>query len=69
MTTLADKGASLLAASDLSVCCAVLLLAAVFLAKRVVRKPSISDAKPHNNMILSAYVATTPSAIGTALYL
>ncbi|ETN24676.1 hypothetical protein PPTG_00900 [Phytophthora nicotianae INRA-310] len=55
--TLATKGASLLAASDLSVCCAVLLIAAVFLTKRAVRKTIA--VQPHNSMILTTYVATT----------
>ncbi|KAG3238229.1 hypothetical protein PI124_g16800 [Phytophthora idaei] len=50
--TLTTKGASLLAASDVFVCCAVLLIAAVLLTKRAVRK-TIVDQR-HNSMILSA---------------
>ncbi|KAL4159520.1 hypothetical protein PRNP1_000097 [Phytophthora ramorum] len=53
MTTLASRGASLLAASDLSVCCAVLLLAAVLITRRAVRKTSSSDDVPHP-LLLSA---------------
>lgn len=58
MTALASNGVSFLAATDLSVCVAVLLLAAVFVTKRAVRKTSSvdEDEKPHNAMILSTYV-------------
>jgi hypothetical protein len=59
MATLAGKGVSLLAATDLSVCCAVLLLAAVLLTKRAARKTVGQNERRHNVMILSAYVATT----------
>ncbi|KAE9024778.1 hypothetical protein PF004_g3536 [Phytophthora fragariae] len=54
MTTLASKGVSLLAATDLYVCVAVLLLAAVVVTMRAVRKTSsVEDIEPHNAMILS----------------
>ncbi|KAI9993796.1 hypothetical protein PInf_016317 [Phytophthora infestans] len=48
---MATKGASLLAASDLSVCIAVLLIAAAFLIKRAVRNTVV--VQPHNSMILT----------------
>ncbi|POM67664.1 NEDD4-like ubiquitin ligase [Phytophthora palmivora] len=51
MGTLVGKGVSLLAATDLSVCCAVLVLAVVLFTKHTRRK---TVDPPHNNMILSA---------------
>ncbi|KAG1687976.1 hypothetical protein DVH05_004495 [Phytophthora capsici] len=49
MTTLTSRFSFLLAASDLSVCCAVVLLAAVLFTKRAVRKTADNDT-----VILSA---------------